>query len=164
MIHTGNRSFNLRSLWNFHRYLFNLHFMSPTMKLEHYVAVSTCILCVLFIGIYVAINVSVIYTVKCAYPRFGKGCRYTCNCSVHLCQHATGCPSLTSDCPAGFTGKYCDTSCRYPSYGYGCQQRCPCPRSHCHFSTGCNANCIYKSTVRGKIVHKKFLQPATLLP
>ncbi|XP_078341150.1 uncharacterized protein LOC111111036 [Crassostrea virginica] len=113
--------------------------MSPTMKLEHYVVVGTCILCVLFIGIYVAINVSVIYTEKCAYPSFGKGCRYTCNCSVHLCQHATGCPPLPSDCPAGFTGKYCDTSCRYPSYGYGCQQRCPCPRSHCHFSTGCHA-------------------------
>ena len=74
------------------------------------------------------------------------------------------CYCTANDCPAGFTGKYCDTSCRYPSYGYGCQQRCPCPRSHCHFSTGCHAKltgyclgniCIYFVRKRIAVIDKK---------
>lgn len=44
---------------------------------------------------------------------------------------------VATNCPVGFTGKYCGKQCFYPHYGIGCQQTCVCSKRLCNVSTGC---------------------------
>lgn len=45
---------------------------------------------------------------------------------------------VATNCPVGFTGKYCEKQCSYPHYGIGCQQSCSCSKPRCNASTGCH--------------------------
>ena len=55
------------------------------------------------------------------------------NIIIYRCHTSSG----KCDCPAGWTGIYCDTPCPIGTYGQDCQEKCTCENgATCNHVTG----------------------------
>ena len=55
------------------------------------------------------------------------------NIIIYRCHTSSG----KCDCPAGWTGIYCDTPCPIGTYGQDCQEKCSCENgATCNHVTG----------------------------
>ncbi|XP_019628778.1 PREDICTED: uncharacterized protein LOC109473355 [Branchiostoma belcheri] len=72
---------------------------------------------------------------SCPPDRTGQHCEDVCGCRQGAsCDRWAGCV-----CPAGWTGRRCQTACPQGTYGYGCRETCECENGACLPSDGvCN--------------------------
>ncbi|XP_078687760.1 uncharacterized protein LOC144919946 [Branchiostoma floridae x Branchiostoma belcheri] len=72
---------------------------------------------------------------SCPPDRTGQHCEDVCGCRHGAsCDRWAGCV-----CPAGWTGRRCQTACPQGTYGYGCRETCECENGVCLPSDGvCN--------------------------
>lgn len=72
----------------------------------------------------------------CIANRWGRYCRYHCNCIRGTCDPATG----HCTCPSGWSGSRCNDTCPNGTFGLSCSSACDCQSNECNPIDG---QCIY---------------------
>lgn len=77
----------------------------------------------------------------CIANRWGRYCRYHCNCLRGTCDPTSGYCS----CPPGWAGNSCKDACRKGTFGLNCTSNCNCQSNECNPIDG---QCIYNANTQ----------------